>query len=346
VSKRKPTAAKFYRRALAAPNAKLGWTEIPDCPMEIFARILGERERAHPETAKPTMEWRARILNEAIYHSKKIASIQPPEWRAEFAWLLALSNTDGTFEADPRSVWAQAYAFGRPDVTCETVAQILDEYERVGLLRRAQDIDGRLWGFWVGSDNFQPPPSKRAHYKQGKRALFGDVVQSLCTPGADKVNTKGTIVQGELDSDFGSVCELELDSDFESELVCAAKSSENEQPEQVKSVREEKLAPRTAEPKPEAFTNRIEYSAACHTAGVQPVSRAVFKKREVLSRDEYEHEKSKAATIDALTVELEAGRRARGYEPCSDDTWRPALDREAYGYTVKRDDGVWCKKPE
>jgi hypothetical protein len=211
----RPTA-KTYRRALAAANPNFGWAEIPDCPMEIFTRILGEREQQHPEAAQPITELRARILNEAIYHSKKIANIQPPEWRAEFAWLLALSNTDGTFEADAQSVWSQAYAHSRPDFTTDKVAQLLDEYARVGLLLRKQDVDGRLWGFWAGSDNFQPPPSRKNHYKQGKRALF-DNVQPLCTPGVPQVqplaNQGITFGQGELDSDFDFKKDSDLDTD-------------------------------------------------------------------------------------------------------------------------------------
>jgi hypothetical protein len=270
VSNDKPTAAKptRYWRALAEANEKIGWPLIPDCPWEFFEQMMAAREREHPEAAVYTVEYRARILNEAIYGSKKIASVEPPEWRAEFPWLLALSNTDGTFEADAHSVWAKAYAFARPDFTSEKVGRLLDEYARVGLLLRKEDADGRLWGFWVGSDNFQPPPSKRAHYKQGKRALFSASatpeqrqdsasaapVQPLCTPAVDKVNTKGTIVQPEFDLDFGVGVDLESDSD--SDLVVATKSSENEQPQEQtqKQVREENLSP---EPTPTPKTQRL-----------------------------------------------------------------------------------------
>lgn len=320
--------ARLYRRNLAAACPELGWAEVPDCPLPIFARILGVRAQAHPEKDVPTVEYRARILNEAIYRSKKIANVQPPEWRAEFPWLLALSNTDGTFEADPRSVWSQAYAFARPDWTPEQVGQLLDEFERVGLLLRTQDADGRLWGYWVGSDNFQPPPSKRNHYKKGPRDLFGATknepenaaaaspAKPLCTPGADNVNTQGTMQQPEFDSDVELRCDL--DYDYDSELKRAPTSSENEQQpkqEQVKnaSSEEQDLSPRTVAPKPEAFTNRIEYGAACHAAGVLPVSRAAFKSREVLPKDEYLHEKGKEKT-DRDIAEWKAEIEAR--EPC------------------------------
>ena len=330
-------AAKLYRRALAAPNAKFGWVELPDCPMEVFAQLMDLREQEHPEAAVPTFEYRARILNEAIYHSKKIANVQPPEWRAEFAWLLALSNTDGTFEADPRSVWAQAYAFARPDFTSDKVAQLLDEYERVGLLRRAQDTEGRLWGFWVGSDNFQPPPSKRNHYKKGPRDLFDDgpaPVKPLCTPGADKVNTKGTMRQGELDSDFGVGVDSESESDIE--LNCAANKSKSEQPQEQpqKQVREEEqnLTPKTDTVEPTPKTQRL---------------------RKVLPREEFEsrREEKQCAAASAssaseqafIAEQVDAGRRANGYEPCSDGIWRPVASRQEAGYTLKREDGIWSK---
>src|ERR1039458_8380408 len=109
---KKPTA-KTYRRSLAAANPKYGWTEIPDCPMEIFARILGEREQTHPEAAVPMKEVRARVLNERVWHSEKLRNVQPASWRPEYAWLVSIAYVDGTFEADAQDIWAKAYACNR-----------------------------------------------------------------------------------------------------------------------------------------------------------------------------------------------------------------------------------------
>jgi len=237
----------------------------------------------------------ARVISEKIWHSSKLANVQPQEWRPEYAWLVAIAYVDGTFEADPRDIWARAYAYSRPDWSAEKVAQLLDEFERVGLLQRITDKDGRVWGFWTGSDNFTPPPSKKSHYKAGKRSLFSqneDVVQPLCTQGEDAVQTSCTpgvlYRQEEFDSGFDSVCELEsvsvLDSDFDSE---ASKDSKTEQAEQVKgaAVSEEFSSLNTVEPKPEDFSNRLEYSKACRDAGVLPQPRRPLKV--VLPREEF-----------------------------------------------------------
>src|SRR5271157_4138617 len=122
----KKPIAKIYRRALAAPNEKLGWVEIPDCPMEKFAQILALREQGHPEMAIPTLEVRARVFNEAAWKSEKVLSINPAEWIPEYAWLYSIALVDGTFEASPRQLWMAAYV-GRPDWNAEKVAQLLDE---------------------------------------------------------------------------------------------------------------------------------------------------------------------------------------------------------------------------
>jgi hypothetical protein len=171
----------------------------------------------------------ARVISEKIWHSTKIANIQPKEWRPEYAWLVAIAFVDGTFEADARDIWARAYAYSRPDWSAEMVAQLLDELERVGLIQRVKDADGRVWGFFTGSDNFTPPPSKKSHYKAGKRSLFSagaDAVKTLCTQGADAVQTSCTPgvlhVQEEFDSDF----DFDSVSVSDSVIVPACKSGE------------------------------------------------------------------------------------------------------------------------
>jgi hypothetical protein len=66
-------------------------------------------------------------------------------------------------------------------------------------------------------------------------------------------------------------------------------NSKTELTEQVKSTEEvsaEALSLSTVEPKPEDFRSRLEYSAACHTAGVLPKSRRALKS--VLPREEFE----------------------------------------------------------
>lgn len=343
MSNRKPTVnqPQHYWRALAAANEKIGWEVIPDCPWNVFVQLMTLREQQHPEAAAPTIDYRARVFSEDAWKSEKVLNIQPAAWIPEYAWLYSIARADGTFEAAPRLVWMAAYV-GRSDWNVEQVGKLLDELERVGLLRRSKADDGKVWGFWVGSEKYGPSKERieKARYKKGRSDLFANSdgaaqEQHGAAPRSTALHGLGVGVGlGEGEGKGNG-----LGSD-------AAKSSENEQPqEQVKSAssEEQSLPPNTVAPKPEAFTNRIEYAAACHAAGVLPVARAVFKSRVVLPKDEYLHEKSKPATDAAIAEELAAGRRANGYEPCSDGIWRPAIDREAQGYIVKRDDGIWCK---
>jgi hypothetical protein len=261
----------------------------------------------------------ARVISEKIWHSSKLAKVQPQEWRPEYAWLVAIAYVDGTFEADPRDIWARSYAYSRPDWSAEKVAQLLDEFERVGLLQRITDKDGRVWGFWTGSDNFTPPPSKKSHYKAGKRSLFSpsaNKVQPSCTQGEDAVQpscTPGVLyVPPELESGFESVCELEKESGFDSDFDSASSNtSQIEQPEQVKSseVSVEFSSLSTVEPKPEDFSSRLEYSKACHAAGALPKPRRVLK--DVLPREEFLFVKDRekvAAAVAELAADMAASK--------------------------------------
>ena len=94
------------------------------------------------------------IDGEALWRSDKLAQVEPPKFRAEYANLVPLALANGTFEATARRVWSSVYSFNRPDVpTAELVEQLLDELERVKLLFRWTDPPtGKVWGFWVGID--------------------------------------------------------------------------------------------------------------------------------------------------------------------------------------------------
>jgi len=165
---------QYYRRALAAANPEIGWAEIPTCPMPIFAKIMAMREQDHPEVAAMLqVETRARVFNECAWKSEKVLNIKPAEWIPEYSWLYSIALADGTFEASPRQIWMAAYAL-RPDWTIDKVGKLLDELERVGLLERATDENGKVWARWIGSEKFLPTKeSMEAHrYKQGRFDLF------------------------------------------------------------------------------------------------------------------------------------------------------------------------------
>lgn len=110
------------------------------------------------------------IHGEALYRSDKLAAVEPPRFRAEYANLLPLALANGVFEANPLKVWSNVYSYNRPDYTLEDVAQMLDEYERVKMLFRWQEPDGKVWGFFVGIDKpgRLPGPSR-----QGKNEAIG-----------------------------------------------------------------------------------------------------------------------------------------------------------------------------
>lgn len=91
----------------------------------------------------------ARVIDgEGLWRSKKIKSL-PIAFRAEYANLVPLAEANGVFDCDPDHVWAEVYAFNRPDVTPETVVRILDSLEHVDLLRRFTAA-GRVYGYWTG----------------------------------------------------------------------------------------------------------------------------------------------------------------------------------------------------
>jgi hypothetical protein len=113
------------------------------------------------------------VDGDALWRSDKLAQVQPPSFRGEYANLIPLALADGTFECTARRVWADVYSYNRPDITIETVEQILDEFERVGLLERK--ANGKVWGKWVGIDSRLPPESHRSRYKSGAPELFDEL---------------------------------------------------------------------------------------------------------------------------------------------------------------------------
>lgn len=113
-----------------------------------------------------------RILDgDSLWRSGKISQVQPPNFRAEYANLLPLAMANGSFECDPRAIWATCYSYNRPDVTPEDTVAILDEFERVKLLYR-WTVSGHTWGYWVGIDKPGRLPSaarqKERHERTGE----------------------------------------------------------------------------------------------------------------------------------------------------------------------------------
>lgn len=132
------------------------------------------------------------IDGDALWRSDKLAQVQPPEFRAEYANLIPLALADGTFECNPRRVWADVYSYNRPDIDVHLVEKIIKEFIRVGLLKTKTDENNKVWGFWNGIESRLPSESTRERYKNGKSSLFNqeDNIMTTSRPTHDII-TKG-----------------------------------------------------------------------------------------------------------------------------------------------------------
>src|SRR3954468_24880281 len=110
------------------------------------------------------------IDGEGLWRSDKLARVQPPEWRAEYANLLPLAFANGVFEANPRRVWSAVYSYNREGVTPEIVEAILAAFENVRLLFCWHTSDGKRWGYWTGVDK---PGRLPGRSRRGKNEAVG-----------------------------------------------------------------------------------------------------------------------------------------------------------------------------
>src|SRR2546423_9065323 len=101
---------------------------------------------------------RARLITDATYRSQKVRTIQPPDWRPEYAWLIPIAEDNGVFEFDTQAIWAEAYGIARPDWNVAKVEQLLTELVRVGLIQRYTH-EGKQFGCFTKAA--LPPTSKR-----------------------------------------------------------------------------------------------------------------------------------------------------------------------------------------
>jgi hypothetical protein len=110
------------------------------------------------------------VDGEGIWRSDKLQRLVA-RWRPEYANLVPLALANGTFEANPRRIWAQVYSYNRPDMTAENVSAILDALEYSKLLFRWTDQpSGKVWGYWVGIDKPGRLPGKS---RRGKNEAVG-----------------------------------------------------------------------------------------------------------------------------------------------------------------------------
>jgi hypothetical protein len=263
----------------------------------------------------------ARVFSEAAWKSDKVLGISPAEWIPEYSWLYSIALVDGTFEATPRQLWMAAYV-GRPDWTPEKVGLLLDELERVGLLRRAKDENSKVWGWWVGSERFLPSKEHvdSHRYKRGRRDLFPQERRSSAGAAPEQSSAAPDSPEQRQNSAGESRLGVGVGSRFGEGKgggvgSGAAKASENEQrQEPVKSdggasfsntvePTPKQPQPQT-QPQPEDFANRLDYAVACANAGVVPKTRPP-RRAAALSEEEYSEEKT-ARAVAEFAAELAA----------------------------------------
>lgn len=155
------------------------------------------------------------VDGDALWRSHKLRKVEPAKYRAEFANLIPMALANGVFEAEPELVWAEVYSFNRPDIQLSDVISILDEFERVGLLCRWQDVngiqkelngskpEGKVWGYWIG---IEKPGRLPGASRRGKNERIGPTpplsVDSIKRSLESSERSKGTDLC--LGSGFGS----------------------------------------------------------------------------------------------------------------------------------------------
>lgn len=132
-----------------------------------------------------------RIFNgDKAWKSDKLKQLPEP-LAAEYAWMYSLALADGTFEANPERIYSDAYSYARNGWNAKKIAKILDKFEEIGLLQRKKDEEGKVWGYWTGSESEMPSETETRKYKKGKKYIFDtarlnpEPIQSESTPLLD-----------------------------------------------------------------------------------------------------------------------------------------------------------------
>src|SRR5262249_18352389 len=85
----------------------------------------------------------------------------------------------------PKRIWAEVFAFNRPDRSPEDVGVMIESLAGAGMLFR-WEVEGKTWGFWVGinKQGRLPEPSHRSRFLCGPDPPLDAV--------ADYVNRNGS----------------------------------------------------------------------------------------------------------------------------------------------------------
>lgn len=100
-----------------------------------------------------------------LWTSDKLASCAESV-RVEYTWLYGLADAHGTFEINLRAIHSRVSAI-RPKLSIRRIDKNLEEFHQRGLLFKWES-NGKLYGFWTGSDRSGrlPKRSERHRYKR------------------------------------------------------------------------------------------------------------------------------------------------------------------------------------
>lgn len=163
----------------------------------------------------------ARFLDgEGVWTSDKIREVKK-EFRSEYPSWLPLADANGVFEANPGLIWRKVYSYNRPEISVEKVAEILDEFERVGLVvtwkkssqgRKDSKKYEKRYAYFVGIESRLPPKTHRKRYKTlGVKPPASLWRESTTTP--DKIHP-----ELELELEIEPEKELEQEPDVEGKV--------------------------------------------------------------------------------------------------------------------------------
>jgi len=167
------------------------------------------------------------IDGEALWGSDKLAKVEPASYRAEYANLLPLALANGSFECNPRRIWATVYSYNRPDITPEDVTAMLDAFQNAKLLFR-WEVDGKPWGYWVGIGSRLPKGTDYAHAKKGAEPPEAELI--AFAGRSDRAATSQRPKNGRTGMGSGLGSELGVGKELDSELGVGLSTSPSVNP--------------------------------------------------------------------------------------------------------------------
>lgn len=113
------------------------------------------------------------VDGDALWVSEKLVEVGE-EFRAEYAWILPLSQNNGCFECSPLLVWRSCYAALRPSWSMDKVKSMLESFEQAKMLFRFKRA-GKTYGFFPGSQKDGRLPKSSDRIKSAKEWRSGMV---------------------------------------------------------------------------------------------------------------------------------------------------------------------------